>query len=706
MVLKRNPRFLLILLLFCVGKMFSAINFGERRSAIKVGDGATLDVLSASNMQITDGSLVKKASGANIRGQSISLSSGILDSAGAESLVTAIYDPTGANDTIQLTGNHSFDAEPGTVLQEITVSGNNNKIEGQPLFNNDPGITLQAASAYLTLAIQSKLNKNIALGGGVLRLDDDLRFADDIQLTGEGTVQLNGNQISFGGKDLGYTSTIYWDHASDMVLNAKVALSSTWTFEGESHIAGNGNILDLTQGGTLWIKHGSTLHLRDIKLRGLGSGSFVFEDKTSQVRFSDSQVEMDRNYTVTQGGIYVDGESTIYVKNWILNFDQNGSLTVDGTCLWYDLLDQESHVVDWYSIKPTKDNDLQQAHIAYLNDGVIRRIDGGGSSPIIWAGVNYLHEDLWLSPDHYAIVIDDKVVLGRSHSIHFSRTDDPIEHYTHPLIEVQDGKTLTLLNIVLENFSPNHISLGTDSSVSFSDKTTIELFGNTDLNETWTFVGDCIIRGMGHTLTLGENGNIVVQKSDVVHSSVLFDDITIEGISGNKIRCIDNTGTLSFNGVTWIQDENYSFTVGHIDIVGSMVMKGDSEVVFAYETNEESKIWQDSSLKLDTGFTFSYAPNDRSQRDLIQMADETAIIFMNGATLRSTKAGLRLTKGTLILDHKNLLYNQDSDGDPATDMSDAVAFGNSVPNILNIEIMPAGSIDVKTGILDINEEKI
>jgi hypothetical protein len=693
MELKRGFKLSLLLLFFMVSYGIAAINFGDRRSAIKIADGSKLNV--KDGLTITEGTLLRRdATGSVVDGAIITFDGGVLYSEESESVVTADYDPTGDYDIIKLEGNESLKAEPGMIYQNVQVSGVNNKLEGQPIFYDD--IVMQDIDTILLLGLQSKLNKNITMNSGIIQLIDDLKLEDSVQLRGPGIVRLNNKQIQFGGADYTWLDSIYWDHATDMVLNAKMTLNDTWTFEGESHVAGNGNTLDLN-GKKIWIKHDTTLHLKDIKLRGLGTGSIVFETESSEVRFSDSEIEMDDDYTVTEGGVYIDGESTIYVKDHILTFDQNGSMTVDGCCLWYDLIKAIDHVTDIDSIKPVEADDLGHSKIEYLNYGIIRRVVGEKLGPIVWSGVDYLHDDIWLSPDNYAIVVDDKVVLGRSHSIHFSRTSDSVYM---PLLRIDSGKSLTLLNTVFENFLVEHLNLGTDASITFSDHTTIELANDTELNMTFTFIGDCIIKGKGHTLKLGQYGNIVVQKSDVEHSSLWFEDITLEGVSGNKIRCMDNTGTISLSNVLWNQDANYSFTVGHIDVVGPVVMRGETGNVFAYETNEASKIWQDSSLKLDTGFTFSYAPNDRSQRELIQLADETSIIYMNGAILRSTKAGLALHTGTLVLDHKNELYNEDSSSDPATDEdNEAVAFG-WLGTDLNIEIMPGGSIDLKTGILD------
>jgi hypothetical protein len=68
------------------------------------------------------------------------------------------------------------------------------------------------------------------------------------------------------------------NNASDIQLNGPTLLSGRWTFTGsEAHINGNGKrFLDLTTGGTLWIRAGTKLYLSGVKLRGVGLGQNCF----------------------------------------------------------------------------------------------------------------------------------------------------------------------------------------------------------------------------------------------------------------------------------------------------------------------------------------------------------------------------------------------------------------------------------------------
>ena len=105
------------------------------------------------------------------------------------------------------------------------------------------------------------------MNSGTLRLEDNLRLADEVVLVGPGTVILEDNQLTIGGKNTTWSTNLYWNEATDMVLNSKVTLNEQWTFDGESHIAGNGNMIDFGASGFIFVRSGTTLYLNDIKLK-------------------------------------------------------------------------------------------------------------------------------------------------------------------------------------------------------------------------------------------------------------------------------------------------------------------------------------------------------------------------------------------------------------------------------------------------------
>ena len=307
-----------------------SLQFDSRYSTIQLNSGATFDITNA--ISSFNGTLIKNA-GATISGQNITFSSGIYEVNGNQAFMTGVLDTTGP---LKLTGNHTLRGESGLALPQLDVSGIGNRLEGQSLFSG--AITLQNASAALTIAIHNTLNQNIVLGGGILTLDSDLRFVDQKTCTGNGTIDLNGNNFILGGAPLTWSSTIQWNNAGGVVLNNKLNLTGAFTFSGTNNIQGNGNVIDLSSGGSIIVAATSTLYLTDIVIRGLGvsGGSLTLSAADSVVRMSNVTLEFVGNMNTTQGTIYIEGPTIAVIKNHTWTINTLGDMTVDGVTLWKD----------------------------------------------------------------------------------------------------------------------------------------------------------------------------------------------------------------------------------------------------------------------------------------------------------------------------------------------------------------------------------
>lgn len=302
-------------------------------SAVRVSSGATFVVDQA--VGSLSGRLIKE-SGATISGQDITFVDGVLVDVGNDVLLNAVLD---SSNQLIMGGNDTLRAQPGKVLQSLLVSGSGNRLEGQPLFNS--AIALQNGSAELTLAIQSALNQNVSLGGGTILLDDTLQFEDGKMFTGHGSVDVQGNELVLGGKDLVVTSSIAWSNAGHITLNSTLDFSGTFSFSGtDNRIIGNGNILDLSSGGVIVIENDAKLYLVDVVIKGVDNNSFLFLNGNAELCLSNVTIELNGNVTTTLGTVCVQGPTTILLKNYNWTFDTSGYLIVDGITLWRDTVDQ------------------------------------------------------------------------------------------------------------------------------------------------------------------------------------------------------------------------------------------------------------------------------------------------------------------------------------------------------------------------------
>ncbi|MBY0353277.1 hypothetical protein K2W90_02830 [Candidatus Babeliales bacterium] len=662
----------LVLLTLCTGTPgFGRIKFAGQTSAIKLLDAATLNI--RSGLTIQNGILEKNAN-ASIIGQDITFSDGVFISDGTE--VSLVGDPRLDDQSIlHLNGNDEFTAEPGLIMQAVQVSGKNNLLDGQPSFLDTDAITLQDGLTTLTVAFQSVLDKNIVLNGGQLYLGGNLIFGDDARIKGSGLVNFNGYRLMLGGNALTWNDDTGFIDASDIVLNSNVTLGGQWLFDGDSNLNGNGYILNLA-GNSLRVKANTTLTLSDIKIKGLGTGSIIFDDNTACVRLAQVEVEMDNNFTITVGGFYADGPTTIVTKNRLLTFDNYGTLTVDGIALTYESL----AFLPQDNIRFTMTSD----NLVKLNGGIVRRLASALTGGLDISSTVSLSGPLFVTDSTPLISTGNNVLDGNGNIIFISYTDNPT-------IIVNNNSSLVFTNVLISGFNPDGVQLGNNAELVFGDDTKIELSKNVDLKITLTFGGDVVFEGQGHCMDLGSTGSLFLT---VQGSSLLLQDITLKSISGTNIQAMHNNCTFSLKDVSWCQDAYYSFTVGNFDVLGNWRLHGGK--VFSYRTPRPSTIFDCVTMTLDGRPTmFSYEP-PISNRDLLVMTSKTSTLALLGASLNSSTVGMRLTNGTLFVDGKVQLYNPGAVLD-----AEGFSFGNGVAlNDLDIELSPGASLNLASGILD------
>ena len=518
------------LLAMFVVNLSATISFSRQDSKFKLNTDAKLNI--GTTIPSWTGTLEKR-NGANVVGQNINFVEGIILTENNEGFLTGLYNSTGS-DRIELQGNGRFDAEPGIVVQEFRVSGNNNRLEGQPLFNS--AINFFDASTSLTIALQSKLNQNLNLNGGTLRLEDDLYLADDVLISGPGTVILNKQALNFPGKDSTWATAIDFEDAQEIKLHGKTILNSTWQFNGNTVLNGNGNILDLSGGGVLKLKNNATLYLVDLYLKGIDSSSFVFSNDNTTIYMSNVDVELDGNIDMSLGGIYVEGTTTFLLKTYDWTFDTNATLTIDGTTLWLDtrILTPGELKIDkplfvdhiW---QPGNDTDGMATHnFSVLNTGTVKETYCGSITytsdvtPVEICPCKFLYEapltadvDLQCSclihPSKTIRIHDDLTINGNGATLFFA---DPEQSQ----FVVLPGKTVTLKNIQFVRLHSNTFDLRATRDIVVQQvidgKIKIDKNVEFELSESITF----------------SHGRII-QISDSPNEANVF---YVRGLAGNK----------------------------------------------------------------------------------------------------------------------------------------------------------------------------
>jgi len=666
----------------------------------------------------------------------ITFSSGYLEQGTSSAFLTGIYN-SATTDTIKLTGSHRLRALPGTLLPAVTVSGSSNSIEGSPLFSG--AIVLTDLNTSVTFALQNKLNASVTMNNGTIVLGDHLALCDNVSFSGAGNVNFGLRNLVLPGRDITWTSTLSMINTGALELAAPFKLSGTWWFgsaafgtaqtRSRSVLDGHGMTLDMSTCGTIVVRAGHTLEINDCVIKGLGTisgplggstgglGFFVMEDSYSTVSFSGCTVILGANYTLTQGTFYFYGApSSIQTGSYTFSANNSlagGAIKVDNTSLMYNSL-----------TAPDTSNVIQPdgVSVVSVNGGVVESKDA----------IRAIYVD---TPFYQQL--RNEVVSGSNRVLSFRGTSAtnmtwnggglaiqfPRGTSQSGALVVAAGKTVTLENVVLKDFSSAACTLGAGASLVFGNGVTIELGAKEDLSMTWSFTGQTtasIIRGVGNVLSLASLSTNYVGISVGAGQggspvTLWMNDVKVEGLTGavnkdtlvstantystnaaylasrNLIRCVDYTGVLNLRNSELSLAGNYTFSAGNINIYNDVAIKGKG-YTFAFSSNGTLAVQSASTLMLDRNLTFSYdssglgARGPAASKTQLTMADQTSRLYLNGCTFYGTMTSPKLQTGILVVSDRVTLQSEGTVDANSIALSDAGG--------LRVEVLAGAVFDI------------
>lgn len=679
MVLKIKTGLCLLITMVGVGIASARINFGCKQSAFKFAGSSKFHFL-PTNFSITGGTM-QRGENASFVGNRMVFDNGVMTIGNVDIGLTGQVN-AGTTNSILLNGNCSFDGMAGVATPVINVSGGYNRIDGDVQFGQDNGIQLLDSTTTLTIALKGSIDFDIVLNGGTVILENSLSLADDATFVSAGTIKSYGNPIFMGGKNLIWpTGTYNWKEATVIYLNSNIDIQGRWNVYDKTYIIGNGNVLNLEDlEGKIRVMPDSTLFLSDVKLRGFDSHHLEFGNKASQLVLNRVEIEMDEDYTLTTGGVFVENSSTIITKNNYLTFDLGSSLTVSGCLLWYDPLDYP----DVNNIQPSASVDPHHLRLTFIDGGTVKSIKSSQAGAVVVRDDTYNLTDFRYTNEYKPFIIESDTTLnGGDNVISFAKT-------TGQLITISAGVTLTIENADLKDFLFNHIELlsPTTSHIYFGDKTKITMGDNYELSDTYTFRGNCILNGNGHALTFGARGGIEVDAN----ASLKLENITLKNLSQKKLRCLDNTSTMSFAaGVKIYLGDDYFFDQGRFVVAtGTLDIRGTDS--FVYQSSKRSFIEDEALLKVSDGAIFYYAPSV-ANHDLIVFNGYDAGIDLYNATLASTTTGMHLTGGRFYASGERGYIKSIG----CTSVSEGITFGDAV-SVTNNMKTDKGTLEIVEGI--------
>lgn len=678
--LKKICNSLLLTTIICFGWVEATLKFSSRDSTIKLKNSSA-QLRLETPMTGYNGTLkIEGKTNNSVQGltgsDKITFAEGVLASGANNFVITGVLNPT-TGDTIELGDNQTIEASAGDVIQSITISGTtgaDSVIKGQPIFGS--AIVINGSTNFLKLGIQNKLTQNVTMNGGTLTLVDDLSLLDGVKFTGNGTVDV-GNYTLELATTIGspWTGNLTFKNANDIQLNGYTELTGIWDFNdvsGSSQFNGNGNVLDLSSGGTIAVAEGHTLYLSDVHVKGLGSGlgDFNIHPTGGRVKMSNVTFELGATYTHSTGEFYVQGDNCRVISadttsgNYSFNVTGTVALiTVDHSVLEYETLGGQN-------ISP----------FTFANVGTQRNLVNGGvlrSATLDNSVGNIIFDEAAVSPvlsTNYDITSATNIVFTNIATGAQTMTLDGQGYFLQfpagaaNMFQIAADLTLTLEDVVLKDFNAAVVSYGANSALQFGDGCVIELAADTVIgaaSKPFTFVGNATLIGYGHTITLqGASNRMTVAGAKTL--KIRDTKIYIDHV--NALSCLSYDAKFDFKNVDiCIANPGFAFALGSIDINGDVKIKGCDATtpgglaLFNYSTTGTLTVQRASTLELkgDLNFTYLASPAPsvtptaatyaQSKRRL-KLIDPSATLHLNACTLTSTGTALALDYGNLIVE--------------------------------------------------------
>lgn len=239
-----------------------------------------------------------------------------------------------------------------------------------------------------------------------------------------------------------------------------------------------------------------------------------------------------------------------------------------------------------------------------------------------------------------------------------------------------------ILDLGIHEFSLGVNDLVWTSSLSWQGNGgMIDLNSRVSLSGTWTVNGNCVLNGNGNTLVFEDTGCIAVSPN----SKLSICNVRLSGISQDSIVCFDDSAQLVLDDVVWVQDSNYTFSVGSILFKDAVELTG--AYTFAYESLYTSTIDLKSELTVSNGMYFAMGRTQEGGADPLYLEGLSSGIRMSNSRLCVCQYGLRLTHGSLLFD-RDVIIDIDS-----TSTANGLLFGDGTSEgDMIVELYPGASV--------------
>jgi len=471
-----------------------------------------------------------------------------------------------------------------------------------------------------------------------------------------------------------FTTPVTWSDAVIELLS-DVTLATTWTFDTDVVIDGNGSKLNVAA-GTLQVANGCTLYLRNVILDQVATASLA-NIATGYVDFCNvtlvlgqASVAWGTYYTslVVNGPLYViTGAYQLTVPNG------NGTSVINDFTVYYDTL------------TPTDSNNV----VGFTGGRVLFVAAASLGDVVISGGTQYLNDNQsMVSGDGgFTLTFEGSSIYdGVGRIVTFSSDDSAV-------ITLNADASVVAQNIMLDRLLPGHLAIDATANLAFADQTIIRLSQDWSEDTALTYaLSFGSGSGAAQQMVLDLNGfminmsnvNAAIALAGPSGSTLRICNGRIINLSGTKLSAAAGNKIILEN-VEVALNNHYTYADAALDIQGRCVLSGVAGFVFSFASDDNFTIVAHGQLIINRGLTYCH---DSEELDNFVFTRRTSQLILVGGTFKrvdtETTSKLVLKTGSLIIDDAAVI-NVGNNG---------IACGDGASHELDIQFRPGANITV------------
>ncbi|KKQ11884.1 MAG: Serine/threonine protein kinase, partial [candidate division TM6 bacterium GW2011_GWF2_36_6] len=214
--------------------------------------------------------------------------------------------------------------------------------------------------------------------------------------------------------------------------------------------------------------------------------------------------------------------------------------------------------------------------------------------------------------------------------------------------------------IGLGDYNLKQYDYNLDNILTYSEVTNSMQYTNWDIaDNTIVHIKDNLLKdGYGGTINLGENSQLFIDDNVTLTLRNVVVKNNKNFVGNPAIKLASNRSKLALDNTTLNIIGDFYFDRGQLFAYNDVNFSGTN--AFIYRSTVPSYITSGANLKFGQNTTFDFRPSTTGTteflaKDLVIMNDANSKLIINGATLKATTTGIRLTKGQLTFDNQTSL---------------------------------------------------